>query len=93
MKKIKIVYDGKYPCLCMGHLKVYINDKEWDFGTSSLSSGGCIVHDSDWNMWAEHGEWSIYDECWPNGFPEEYKKLVLNKINEKIPHGCCGGCI
>lgn len=91
--KIEIQYDGKYPCLCMGHLKVYINDKKWDFGTSSLSSGGCIKRDDEWNMWAETGEWSIYDGCWPGGFPEEYKKLVLDKINEEIPYGCCGGCI
>lgn len=36
---IKIQYDGKYPCLCMGHLIVWINGKEWDFGKDVLVSG------------------------------------------------------
>ena len=49
---IKIEYDGKYPCLCMGHLVVWIDDVKWDFGSYSLSSGGNIHRDADWNMWA-----------------------------------------
>lgn len=90
---IKISYDGKYPCLCMGHLVVWINGTKWDFGTSALSSGGSICRDDNWDMWAEDGEWDIYDHTWPEGFPEIYKEPVLEKINEEIPHGCCGGCI
>ena len=88
---IKIEYDGKYPCLCMGYLIVWIDDVKWDFGSYSLSSGGNIHRDTDWNMWTSEGEWFV-DE-WPQGFPEELKELVLLKINEEIPHGCCGGCI
>ena len=42
-------------------------------------------------MWASEGEWFI-DE-FPEGFQEELKEIVLSKINEEIPHGCCGGCI
>ena len=89
--KIRIEYDGKYPCLCMGHLIVWIDDVKWDFGRYSLSGNGRIHRDEDWNMWASEGEWSI-DE-YPEGFPEELKEIVLSKINEEIPHGCCGGCI
>lgn len=88
---IKIEYDGKYPCLCMGHLIVWIDDVKWDFGSYSLSSGGSIHRDTDWNMWASEGEWFV-DE-WPQGFPDELKELVLREINKEIPHGCCGGCI
>lgn len=76
-----------------GHLIVWIDDKMFDFGKDALSSGGRIEIDDDWNMWAEDGEWNIFDGCWPKDFPEEYKELVLEKINEEIPHGCCGGCI
>lgn len=90
---IKISYDGKYPCLCMGHLVVWVNGTKWDFGTSALKSGGSIQRDDDWDMWAESGEWDIYEDGWPKGFPEIYKEPVLEKINEEIPHGCCGGCI
>lgn len=89
--EIKIKYDGKYPCLCMGHLIVYINGIKWDFGNYSLLSGGRICRNEDWDMWAEQGEWSICD--FPAGFPEELKEIVVAKVNEKIPHGCCGGCI
>lgn len=89
--EIKIEYDGKYPCLCMGHLIVWIDDVKWDFGRYSLSSGGHIHRNENWDMWATEGEWSI-DE-FPKDFPNELKELVLLKINEEIPHGCCGGCI
>jgi hypothetical protein len=88
---IRIEYDGKYPCLCMGHLIVWIDDVKWDFGRYSLSSGGHIHRNENWDMWTTEGDWFI-DE-FPQGFPEELKKLVLLKINEEIPHGCCGGCI
>lgn len=90
---IKISYDGRYPCLCMGHLVVWINGTKWDFGTSALQSGGSILRNEDWDMWATSGEWNIYEDEWPEGFPEIYKEPVLKKINEEIPHGCCGGCI
>lgn len=89
--KIKIEYDGAFPNLCSGHLKVWIDDKLWDFGKYCLLSGGNIQRDDDWNMWAVSGEWSITD--WPKGFPEELKDKVLEEINSEIPWGCCGGCI
>lgn len=88
---IRIEYDGKWPCLCMGHLIVWIDDVKWDFGKYSLSSGGAVLRDDDWNMWAEEGPWNIWD--WPEGFPEELKELVIEEVNIAIPHGCCGGCI
>lgn len=89
--EIKIKYNGEYPCLCMGHLIVWVDGVKWDFGRYSLTSGGGICRDDDWNMWAEKGEWSI--DNFPEGFPEELKEIVVAKVNEKIPHGCCGGCI
>lgn len=87
---IKIQYDGKYPCLCMGHLIVWINGKEWDFGNDALLSGGEVIYDEEYITTT--GEWSISDDCYPEGFPEEYKKQVLSVVNEEIPYGCCGGC-
>ena len=89
---IKIEYDGEWPCLCMGHLIVWIDDVRWDFG-DCLSSGGAVLRDEEWNMWAEEGPWLITD--WPEGFPEdEHIRLnVIEAVNSKIPWGCCGGCI
>lgn len=88
---IRIEYTGKYPCLCMGHLIVWIDDTKWDFGCYCLSSHGTIERDDDWNMWATEGDWEISE--WPEGFPEELKELVAEEVNREIPHGCCGGCI
>lgn len=89
--EIRIEYDGKYPCLCMGHLIVWVDGIKWDFGRDSLLSGGCIMKDDDGNMCAEEGDWRISE--FPEGFPYVLKDLVLLKINKEIPHGCCGGCI
>lgn len=89
--EIKIDYDGEYPCLCTGHLIVTIDDKVWDFGRSALVSGGDIYTDEEDGMCTEQGDWEI--EEYPRDFPDEYKELVLNKVREEIPQGCCGGCI
>lgn len=91
MADIKIEYDGKYPCLCYGHLVVTIDGVVWDFGYNSLRSGGSVWFDEDSEDHVEKGEWDIGE--WPEGFPEEYKVDVLEKVNEEIPHGCCGGCV
>lgn len=88
---IKIEYDGRYPCLCMGHLIVIIDGVAWDFGKYALSSGGDICKDENGDMWAEKGEWEV--SKWPDDFPDNLKEVVFKAINSEIPHGCCGGCI
>lgn len=87
---IKIKYDGEYPCLCMGHLFVTVDETEYDFGKYCLSSGGSCSFDEDWNAEVTEGEWSV---DFPENFPDDLKKDVLDEINEVIPHGCCGGCL
>lgn len=52
---IKVEYDGAWPNLCRGNLKITIDGVLWDFGCYSLSSGGEILRDDDWNMWPEEG--------------------------------------
>ena len=91
MAEIKISYDGSYPNLCSGSLIVFIDDKEWQFPLYCLTSGGSVTFDDDWEEYVDSGEWSI--SVWPQDFPEKFKKDVLIKINRKIPHGCCGGCV
>ena len=90
---IKVEYDGQWPNLCRGNLKITIDGVLWDFGCYALRSGGEVLRDEEWNMWAEEGPWSIED--WPEGFPEdEYIRWnVIEAVNSEIPHGCCGGCI
>ena len=96
--KIDIEYDGTYPNLCSGTLQVTIEgskiegaNKCWVFPRHSLSSQGSIERDGDWNMWSNEGDWEI--SSFPENFPKELEKAVLEEVNETIPHGCCGGCI
>lgn len=83
---IKIEYDGEYPCLCSGTLIVYI---KYVFPEYCLNSGGSIGFSWDYNV--TKGPWTITK--WPKDFPENLKDKVLEKVNNEIPWGCCGGCI
>ncbi len=85
--KVEIRYDGAYPSLCSGTLVVQIEERIVQFPDYCLSSGGDVSIDEEWS---EEGEWSIKE--WPENFPEKLKQVVLDKVNEVIPHGCCGGC-
>lgn len=44
---IKIEYDGKYPNLCRGNLKITIDGVLWDFGYYALRSGGEVLRDEE----------------------------------------------
>ena len=94
---INIIYDGEWPCLCMGTLKVTVTgkllNKTWTFPSNCLSSGGSVSFDSHWNEIVTQGDWYIYENRWPKEFPDEYKKDVIEEINKVIPKGCCGGCV
>ena len=89
---IKIDYNGAYPSLCSGHLKITIDGKLWDFGEYCLMSGGSAYIGADGREVIEEGDWSVN---FPDNFPpdEKLRSEVLKAINEQIPHGCCGGCI
>lgn len=90
--EVEIVsYDGDYPNLCSGKLVIKVAGKEWTFAEHSLSSGGSVYFTDDWEEVVEDGPWDIHE--WPDDFPEEAKKYVLDKVNEEIPWGCCGGCV
>lgn len=87
MQEVKFVsYDGDYPQLCKGRLVLRINTINWIFPYGSLGTGGGCEIDGK----TSKGEWRIIK--WPKGFPEEYKYEANKLVNEKIVHGCCGGC-
>ena len=89
MKVEFISYSGKYPNLCSGKLTVIVDGKEWVI--DGLVSGGSVSFTDKWEEIVEEGEWGISN--WPKGFPEEAKAVVEFLVNEKVPHGCCGGCV
>ena len=88
---IEIMYDGKFPNLCRGNLLVTVNGVRWHFGSYCLASGGDVWFTKDWEERIEYGPWNV--EEWPEDFPEELKREVLERINEEITWGCCGGCV
>jgi hypothetical protein len=88
---VKIKYNGAYPNLCSGDLTVWVDGRKWEFEDHCLSSGGSVFFKRNWEEVVEKGDWSV--NTWPKGFPEGDKKRVLEAINTKIPHGCCGGCV
>ena len=90
MKEIKVSYDGEYPCLCSGHLEVWVDGKYYDFGNYAMHSGGSVSFSEDWEEDVSSGEWSV---DFPDNFPEELKSEVLEAINNEVPWGCCGGCV
>lgn len=71
-------------------MEVWVDGQYYDFGDHCLHSGGYVTFDDEWNEEVGEGDWVI---SFPNNFPEEYKSAVYDKVNEEIPHGCCGGCI
>lgn len=87
----KIEYDGDYPNLCSGTLKVYTEDKSWVFPRYCLCSGGSVSFTEDWEEVITKDAWNITD--YPNDFPEEFKEELLDLVNFEIPYGCCGGCV
>lgn len=90
--RLKFVsYDGEYPNLCAGELVLELDGKKVLFPAFCLSSGGSVSFDDDWNVSITQGEWSIVK--WPENFPEELKRDAEKMVNEKIRHGCCGGCV
>ena len=95
MKQIKIKYDGDFPNLCSGRLEVWLDDEYYDFGEFVLESGGSCYWDSEENEEiVTAGEWTFRSYAKPpKNFPKEYLPHVLEKINQEIPWGCCGGCL
>ena len=90
-KEITIKYNGESPNLCSGTLLVRVDGKKWEFPAYCLSSGGCVSFDDEWNEDVTEGPWDVTD--WPVGFPDEIKQKVVDKLNDEIEWGCCGGCV
>lgn len=85
-----ISYDGEYPCLCMGTLKIKVDGKDYSLDHVMIS-GGSIGRSEDWDMWAEQGPWTVDLEEYPELKP--YEKEIAMVVNDNVPYGCCGGCI
>ena len=85
-----VSYDGKYPCLCMGTLTIKVDGKVYSFNHAMIS-GGSVLRNEDWDMWTEEGDWKV--DLYEHPELEPYKEEITRVVNEKVEHGCCGGCI
>ena len=87
-----VSYDGKWPCLCFGTLIIKVDGKTYSFEHAMISGGGIFGGPStDWDMWAEYGDWKIDLREHPE--LEPYKEEIEKVVNENVEQGCCGGCI
>jgi len=97
-----ISYDGSFPNLCSGDLKLDIDGKVYTFGGYGhngpdhydcfWSSGGSVWFDDDWGDHISSGPWVISKDELPDFLKSEYKK-ISRIFNENVPFGCCGGCV
>lgn len=91
-QRLKFVsYDGAYPNLCSGTLKMELDGKIITFPSHSLCSGGSVWFDDNWSEHVEAGEWTI--SGFPKDFPEELKEYAQELVNQNVSFGCCGGCV
>jgi len=88
-----VSYDGAYPNLCSGTLRLRLNGKVVVFPSHSLMSGGSVSFDDDWSEIVTDGPWSITK--YPDDFPDSLQlRLAVNRlVNDNVPCGCCGGCV
>ncbi len=84
-----VSYDGEYPNLCSGTLKLRINGETVTFPEYCMHPGGCVTFDADYNPTVSNGAWSV-------DVPEEYEGIrheIEYVVNQNVRQGCCGGCI
>lgn len=89
-----VSYDGAYPNICSGKLKLRMDGKLYEL-KYCLTSGGSVIRNDDGDFDVKPGPWSV--DLWHD--EEKYPELLphVNEIedlvNENVDWGCCGGCI
>ena len=93
-----VSYDGGYPNLCSGLLKIkvkgtiyefhpYKRCQKLDIKPEFWRSGGGL--DDDYHPY--HGEWIIDISKLPEEL-QQYAFEIDRLFNENVEYGCCGGC-
>lgn len=94
-KRIEFIsYDGKYPCLCFGVLKIKFNGKPYELVNVLSSSGECYIDDGG-NEIVTKGKWHVNEYLFELYYPElvPFKEEIEKVVNENVEKGCCGGCL
>lgn len=80
-------YDGKYPHLCIGTLKLQIGDEIREYDDLILSRGYVTPEGEVVRM-----PWEIHEEVLEKDI-RGWAKYIRDLINKNIDWGCCGGCL
>ena len=86
-----IDYDGEYPCLCNGTLKIKVDNKDYNLECVMISGGAVYATEDYSDMWAEQDDWKLDLSSYPE--LEPYKEEITKLVNDNVEKGCCGGCI
>lgn len=93
MRDIQFVsYDGEYPNLCSGELVLNVAGERVS-ADHCLTSGGGIGFDRNGYEYVDKGPWYVNLDRFSMSFSEEEQRAITAIVNEKVPQGCCGGCI
>lgn len=84
-------YDGAYPCLCFGTLKIKVNGKLYCLQNALISGGSVTWDDNNQDFDVETDDWEVSLEQFPE--LEPYKEQITDLVNSNVRQGCCGGCI
>lgn len=101
MRSIEFVsYDGEWPNLCRGELKIKNNGVVIEFQSGFLNSGGSAEFNSDYSeSYIFKGAWylsSNYKEYLKDKsikFIENELEELEKIVNDNVKLGCCGGCL
>lgn len=83
-----VSYDGKDPNLCSGTLVLEVEGERRELPYALCSGGSCGFYEDE-TPFVEHGPWSV-------DLPEDlepYRNEIEELVNDKVPKGCCGGCL
>ena len=80
-------YDGKYPHLCIGTLKLQIGDEIREYDDLIISRGYVTPEGEVVRM-----PWEILEEVLEKDI-RGWAKYIRDLINKNIDWGCCGGCL
>lgn len=85
-----VCYDGCYPNLCRGTLKLQIDGKLVEFRDILYSNGSVGFFGIYEEEYVTKGRWDILKNI---GEYEKYKNEIVELVNENVELGCCGGCL
>lgn len=86
-----ISYNGSFPNLCSGNLKIEVDGKVYEIN-HALCSGGSVWFDEEWSEHVESGPWTLARHNIPNELLP-YRVEIERLVNKHVEHGCCGGCV